>query len=242
MIDGKIPKYYFIKQSIAKKIESEEFDTNHPIPSEKELMEMYGVSRITIRKAIDELVLEGYLYKIQGKGTYVKTEEGGSNLFSIVSNTEDILRLGLEPTKKTIISERMQVSVKRAKLLEIDPTESIYMLGRIMFANKEPVNYTISYIPEKLFPNLLNHNFDQESLYQILQSEYGVRITKARRTVEAILAKDEIAEYLEIAENSPIILFRCVTYGILQGREIPIENFKCYYRTDRYKFYIDQVR
>lgn len=242
MIDGKIPKYYFIKQSIAKKIESEEFDTNHPIPSEKELMEMYGVSRITIRKAIDELVLEGYLYKIQGKGTYVKTEEGGSNLFSIVSNTEDILRLGLEPTKKTIISERMQVSVKRAKLLEIDPAESIYMLGRIMFANKEPVNYTISYIPEKLFPNLLNHNFDQESLYQILQSEYGVRITKARRTVEAILAKDEIAEYLEIAENSPIILFRCVTYGILQGREIPIENFKCYYRTDRYKFYIDQVR
>ena len=71
---------------------------------------------------------------------------------------------------------------------------------------------------------------------------YGVKITKARRTIEAIGAQDEIAEYLDVEEGTPIILFRCITHGIVNGREIPIENFKCYYRTDKFKFYIDQVR
>ena len=76
----------------------------------------------------------------------------------------------------------------------------------------------------------------------IITEVYGVKITKARRTIEAIGAQDEIAEYLDIEEGTPIILFRCITYGIVNGREIPIENFKCYYRTDKFKFYIDQVR
>ena len=67
--------------------------------SERELMETYQVSRITVRKAIDELVTEGYLYKIQGKGTYVKTDEGSNNLFSITSCTDDVLRLGMKPSR-----------------------------------------------------------------------------------------------------------------------------------------------
>ena len=67
--------------------------------SERELMETYQVSRITVRKAIDELVTEGYLYKIQGKGTYVKTDEGSNNLFSITSCTDDVLRLRMKPSR-----------------------------------------------------------------------------------------------------------------------------------------------
>lgn len=73
--------------------------------SERELMETYQVSRITVRKAIDELVTEGYLYKIQGKGTYVKTDEGSNNLFSITSCTDDVLRLGMKPSKEVVVSK-----------------------------------------------------------------------------------------------------------------------------------------
>ena len=111
-----------------------------------------------------------------------------------------------------------------------------------MYADQEPLNYTVTFLPERLFPHLLQYELEEASLYQILQSEYGVRITKARRTMEAILAKNEIAKYLELEEDSPIILFRCITYGVINGEEIPFENFKCYYRTDKYRFYIDQVR
>ena len=206
-------------------------------------METYQVSRITIRKAIEELVAEGYLYKVQGKGTYVKTDEGSNNLFAITSCTEDVIRLGMTPSKKTVVSELVRANVKRAKALEITTDDNVYMIGRILYADKEPLNYTLTFLPEKIFPGLTQkHAFDQESLYETIQNVYKVKITKARRTMEAILAKDEIAEYLELKEGSPIILFRCVTYGIVNGKEIPIENFKCYYRTDKFKFYIDQVR
>ena len=105
MIDDRLPKYYLVKKSIVEKIENEEFQPGEPIPSERELMEDYQVSRITIRKAIEELVAEGYLYKVQGKGTYVKTDEGSNNLFAITSCTEDVIRLGMTPSKKTVVSE-----------------------------------------------------------------------------------------------------------------------------------------
>ena len=79
MIEVKLPKYYLVKKEIAQRIESGEIAPDEQIPSERELIEHYQVSRITVRKAIDELAAEGYLYKIQGKGTYVKAEEGSSN-------------------------------------------------------------------------------------------------------------------------------------------------------------------
>ena len=241
-MEERAPKYYILKKVLEEKIENGEFPADEPIPSERELMEMYQVSRITVRKAVDELVNEGYLHKIQGKGTYVKTDERSSNLFAITSCTEDVVRMGMKPTKKVMVAELVYANAKRAKALEITQEERVFMLGRILFADQEPLNYTVTFLPEKLFPGIDRHSFDRESLYQVLQEEYGVRLTKARRTIEAILARDEVAEYLDIEEGSPIILFRCVTYGIVNGKEIPVENFKCYYRTDKFKFYIDQVR
>lgn len=152
MIDDRLPKYYLVKKSIVEKIENEEFQPGEPIPSERELMEDYQVSRITIRKAIEELVAEGYLYKVQGKGTYVKTDEGSNNLFAITSCTEDVIRLGMTPSKKTVVSELVRANVKRAKALEITIDDNVYMIGRILYADKEPLNYTLTFLPEKIFP------------------------------------------------------------------------------------------
>lgn len=111
----------------------------------------------------------------------------------------------------------------------------------MLYANGEPLNYTLTYLPVKLFPGLEKYNFAEESLYQVLAEQYHVCITKARRTVEAVLVEEEIAEYLDIELGMPVILFGCTTWGEVNGQELPVENFKCYYRTDKYKFYIDQI-
>jgi hypothetical protein len=242
ILEDRLPKYFIVKKAIVENIDNELYRSNEAIPSEKRLMELYNVSRITIRKAIDELVTEGYLYKIQGKGTYVKADEGSNNLFSITSSTEDVQRMGMTPSKKTKINKVESASPKRAKSLEISTDDLVEVIGRISYADNEPLNYTIAFLPEKIFPGLIEHDLEKESLYKLINDKYGIRITKARRTIEAVLAKDEIAKYLELEEGMPVILFRCVTYGIVNGKEIPIEYFKCYYRTDKYKFYIDQVR
>lgn len=242
ILEDKSPKYFIVKKAIVENIDNDLYHSNEAIPSEKKLMEFYNVSRITIRKAIDELVTEGYLYKIQGKGTYVKADEGSNNLFSITSSTEDVQKMGMKPSKKTKISRIEFASPKRAKALEISTNDQVEVIGRISYADLEPLNYTIAFLPEKIFPGLIEYDLEHESLYKLINDRYSVRITKARRTIEAVLAKDEIAKYLELEEGMPVILFRCVTYGIVNGKEIPIEYFKCYYRTDKYKFYIDQIR
>ena len=179
MFDEKLPKYYLVKKAIVENIDNEVYDSKEPIPSERELMETYQVSRITIRKAIDELVTEGYLYKVQGKGTYVKTDEGSNNLFSITSCTEGVLKLGLTPSKKVVVSELVDANVKRAKALEITTSDNVYMIGRILYADKEPLNYTLTFLPEKIFPGLSKYDLKKESLYQIITEVYGVKITKA---------------------------------------------------------------
>ncbi|ACD52711.1 MULTISPECIES: GntR family transcriptional regulator [Clostridium] len=241
-MDEKIPKYYLLKKMLAERIENEEFEINEPILSERELMEQYQMSRITVRKAIDELVNEGYLYKIQGKGTYIKTDDKSQDLFSITSCTEEVKALGMTPNKRVISTNIVNSASKHSKALNIMPKDKLFNIKRILLADNEPLNFTDSYLPYKLFAGIEKYNFEKESLYKILEEVYHVKITKARRTIEAILAKDEIAEYLDIDEGMPIILFGCTTYGIINGKEYPIETFKCYYRTDKFKFYIDQVK
>lgn len=241
-METRVPKYYSLKRDLVKKIEMGEYQEDMPILSERELMESYQVSRITVRRAIDELVNEGYLYKVQGKGTYIKGDTSNQDLFSISSCTEDVLRLGKRPGRRVLQAESLRADAKRAKALQITGGDTVFCLGRVTLADGEPLNYTRTYLPEKLFPGIGRFDFSRTSLYWILEQEYRVKITTARRTIEAILAKDEIAEYLEVEEGMPLILFGCVTCGMVNGKEEPIETFKSYYRTDQFKFCINQVK
>ncbi|QEY33676.1 GntR family transcriptional regulator [Caproiciproducens galactitolivorans] len=237
-----LPKYYILKQKLIEKIDQEEFKANEMIPSERELIQQYDVSRITVRKAIDELVNEGYLYKVQGKGTFVKSDAYSQDLISITSCTQDVINLGMTPSRKVISASVLEADNKRCRNLELGKNEKVFRLERVYYADSEPINHTVTYLPYKLFPGIEKYDFSKESLYKVLEEKYDIKITKAKRSVEAILAKDKIAEYLDVEPGKPILLFGCITYGISNGKEIPIENFKCCYRSDKFKFYINQVK
>ena len=235
------PKYFLLKQMLLSRIESGDYAEEMMIESERDLMEVYQVSRITVRRAIDELVNEGVLYRVQGKGTFVKSAGQTQNLIRLSSCTEDVKRLGRVPSKKSVFSEKKLADEKTARSLHITEGDSVFKFGRITYADDEPLNYTITYLPEKVFPGLDRYDLEKRSLYDILETNYRIKFTKARRIIEAVLPYKEIAGYLGIDENVPVILFHCITYGQIHGKEIPIEMFHCYYRTDQYKFYIDQV-
>mgnify|MGYP005858085153 CR=1 FL=1 len=222
----KVPKYYLIKKEIVKSIDNDEYKDNCIIPSERELCDEYNVSRITVRRAIEELVNEGYLYKMQGKGTYVKGDSVKQDLFSITSCTKDIVDLGMEPSRRVLSADILKVLPKRRRELELDVNDKFFDIDRVYYANDEAINRTIAYLPIKYFPGLDKHNYEKESLYEVLEKNYKVKITRATRTIEAVLAKGEIAELLEVKEGMPIILFRGITYGIVGNKEVPIESFK----------------
>lgn len=242
MSECKVPKYYVVKQDIIEKIDNNTYKENETIPSERELMAVFDVSRITIRKAIDDLVKEGYLYRVHGKGTYVKGEGEQNNLVSITSCTQDIEKLGHTPRRRVISKSVIPADAKRKNVLRLNDNEDVFRLSRVYYADEEPLNYTTTFLPYKYFPDIELYDFSQVSLYKILEEKYNVKITKATRTIEAISAHDELADYLDVEEEVPLLQFCCTTYGIVDGKEVEIEYFKCCYRTDKFKFYIYQVR
>ncbi len=242
MEEFKAPKYLQVKQKIIHNIDNGSYKEKEAIPSERELITLFDVSRITVRKAIDELVNEGYLYRIHGKGTYVKGEGDQNNLVSITSCTQDIEELGYTPRRKVLSEEVIPADAKRRTSLNLSDADQVFRLSRIYFADEEPLNFTTTYLPYKIFPDIDLYDFSKVSLYKIIEEKYGVKITKATRTIEAVSAHGELAENLDVEENVPLLQFCCTTYGLVNGKEIPIEYFKCCYRTDKFKFYIHQLR
>ena len=236
-----VPKYYLVKQKIVEMISNEEIGPDGLIPSERELMGIFGISRITVKKAIDDLVNEGYLYRIQGKGTYVKIDTLDQDLVSITSCTQDIIKLGMTPSKRLLKAEAIEADKAIIKKLQLCQGEKVYKVKRVYYANNEPVNLTTTYLPCRIFPLIDTYDFGIESIYNVLETKYDTKITKAIRTIEAVLAIDEVAKELRIKEGDPILLFRAVTYGVVNGREVPIETFKSFYRSDKFKFYINQI-
>lgn len=241
-MDNVLPKYYLIKNDIIEKINNEELISNQLLPSERELIEKYNVSRITVRRAIDELVKEGYAYKIKGKGSFVKGDNLKQGLNKVHSYTEEIINQGMRPSRKLLNIEIKSVDAKKSKLLNIGQDEKIFVLERIYYADDEPICITKAILPYKYFPNLECFDFINNSLYSILENFYKLKITKATQTIDASISTVHNSSHLNINEGHPLLLFRTTTYGLIDGCEVPFEYFKSYYKTDKVKYTLEQVR
>ncbi len=238
----KQPKYLIVKNEIIQKIEDGVYKEDTLVPSERDLMDMFEVSRITIRRALDELSNTGYLYKVHGKGTFVKGDRYTQNLFSLVSCTDDITSMGMVPSRIVVCKNITEASDRKRKKLNLNTGDKVFHLARIFYADGNPLNYTTTYLPVKYFKGIEVNDFSKNSLYKVLKNDYGVQVTTATRAIEAISSNEEVSEYLNIPEGTPLILFSTVTYGLVNGREVAIEYFDCYYHTSQFKFYINQTR
>jgi|LGOV01.1.fsa_nt_gb GntR family transcriptional regulator len=238
----KQPKYLVVKNDMINHIENGTYGEDTLIPSERELMEMYDVSRITVRRALEELSNAGFLYRVHGKGTFVKGDRHTQNLFSLVSCTEDIKSMGMVPSRLVVKMNIKHASSRKRNKLNLNTNDQVFNLARIYYADNEPVNYTNTYLPHKYFPGIEMNDFANHSLYKVLENDYGVEVTTATRAVEAVSSNEEVSKYLSIPLGTPLILFSTVTFGLVNGREVPIEYFDCYYHTSQFKFYINQTR
>jgi len=237
-----LPFYYKVKEELIRMIDTDEVKPDQLVPSERELINLFGVSRTTVRKAMDDLVNEGYLYKVQGKGTFVKRKRYTQGLIKLTSCTEEIRNQGLIPKIRMI--ENMVAVPKRniLKLLELGGEERALQMERLISGDDVPLSLTRSYLPLCRLPGLEMHDFSKESLYKVIESDFGISIIHANRTIEAVLADKRIASYMEIPPRSPVLFFTGLVFGKINGKEVPVEYFESYFRTDRIKFFIDQVR
>ncbi len=234
------PKYFLIKKDILNKINEEIYKPDETIPPEPELMKLYGVSRITVRKAVDELVSECVLYKVQGKGTYVKGNTRTTGLSFVMSCTEEIRQQGFTPSRKLLSINIEKCPKKLAHELEIEENSDILHTERIYYADLEPVIYCENFIVKDYLPGIEDFDFNKLSLYEIIQNHYNINIVDSVRYIEAVAANGNVAEYLDVPEGYPTLRFNGNTRASFGNKVAVFEVFNANYITGKIKFRIDQ--
>jgi len=230
-----LPKYYLIKQNIIKQIDGNQLKPDEMLPSEKDIMEQYGVSRITARKALGDLAVEGYIYKIQGKGSYVKNSHHGSVKLSrkLYSCSEEITKQGLTPSRRVLVQKMVPCDAETAARLNIQENEPVLCFERIYYADGIPISHANSIICTQYLPNLEDQDLGNKSLVELVTTFYGLEVERSKRTIEAISAYGDLAKYLKVKDGYPLLRLESVSNCIISGgKSLPYEYNISHYRTD----------
>ena len=199
---------------------------------ERQLEEQFGVSRITVRRAISDLVQDGALVRIKGKGTFVSHGLVRSTLH-LASFNEDMWAAGFEPSTRVINATVAVPPAAAAEHLGLAEGDEAYQVRRLRLANGAPVSVDESWLPPRALPDLLSEDLTG-SLYRVLAAA-GHPVQHAEQTVEAAAAPEETAVLLEIEPGAPVLLFRRRSFTGQDDPGSPIEYSISTYRSDRYQ-------
>ena len=199
------------------------------IPSERQLIAEYGVSRITVREALGQLVNEGHLERVRGKGTFVANRPMQSTLH-LASFTEEMRAMGHVPTTVVLVREQKVPPKDTAAALRLGEDDTAFHVKRLRMADGAPVSIDDAWLVADAFPGLLDHDLSG-SVYSIIATEYGTPIDRAQQTVAANPAADDVATLLGTRTGAPLLEFDRVSYT----GDRPVEHTRSWYRSDRYR-------
>lgn len=225
-----------IRNIIINRIRNNEYLPGEIIPSERILAETYGTSRALIRSAIDGLVKERYLVRIQGKGTFVRKPEQNKVALGVLNETKNasftslVKNFGIEVSNKVLAKGEISGKTYFADKLALDIDETIYGLHRVRLGNKEPLAVEFTYLPLKYFKDIDEYNFERISLYEYMSTKNHLPVT-FEETMMMIEAGDKIRKYLNMNDDDNI-----VNYMELLGYDrhgVLVEYTESYSRTDK---------
>ncbi len=227
------PLYAQIKKILFERIQSAEWQPGLCIPTEAELCESFNVSRITVRRALSELVTEGYLERISGRGTFVTQPPIHQSLKQLTSFTQDMQRRGQRPGGLVLNMQRIPAEADLAARLCIDPMEDILVLKRLRMANDEPMAVETAHLPVRYFEGLQEGELEGQSLYKVMRDRFGVVPTRAVQQMTAAACPEAEARLLAIPRKSPVLHIFRTTYD--QSDRV-VESVESFYRGDKYVF------
>lgn len=230
-----LPLYYQLKNLLCEMIENEELKPDAPIPSEREICEKYGISRMTANKAIVSLVTEGILYREQGKGTFVARNKEKYQLSNLLSFSEEMRKRGEKTDTKLLSFCKKQPTKRLREELCLKEDQAVFEIIRLRYITGNPYALETAYIPVYLCDNLHAKMLESQSLYRILEEKFELCVEYAYQTLEPTIINDYESETLGIAKGALAILLSRKTY---LKNDIPVEFTKAIYRGDRYKFEI----
>lgn len=235
-----VPLYYQFKQYVLKRIRQGDLRESECLPTEMHMVKTLSISRSTIRQALDDLVNEGYLTREKGRGTFVCRPKIDEGFFQrLDSFNQEMRQKGLEPGTQVLSAARVSGRPEINGRLSLPEESPLFHLSRLRLANAEPVVYLETWLPHALLPGVEHVDFSVCSLYQVLEEQYGCRVERAVRKIEAVAAKPQEAGLLGIKPREPICLVRSTAF-LADGT--PVEYSVARYRGDRNQFTVELVR
>ncbi len=231
-----VPKYHQLASILRQKIEEGEWEPRSTIPSERQLENLYKVSRTTIREAIDALIRQGYIYREHGRGTFVSPQKLQKALTELTSFSEDLLKRGIRPGQVIRGMERVIPEDKVLQRLELPADSQVLRIERLRLGDDIPIGIQTSYIALQEDQRVSREEMEKAgSLYRLLEEKFQIIPTEAEETLEVTLATSEEASLLQISPGAPLLLNERLMFD--QNRQ-PMEFVKILYRGDRYRYFL----
>jgi len=228
------PYYYQLEILIKEKIDSKEWKTGDFVPSERNLCDKFDVSRVTVRKALQNLVGYGYLKKIPNRGLIVRKTPFKKGLMGqAVSFYKYLTDRGFTVKNKIINFRRIYPSKHIKEFLRLDDKQEVYEIVRLRLVNGEPWYYTDIYLPVYLFPDLKEEDILKGSILNLLKNKYNMFVHEAKRFFYSNIANMDNSRLLSIKNNSPISIIEGISYS---KNNLPYEYAINYFRQDKIIF------
>lgn len=235
-------KYMMFYNDIKQKIISKEYLEGNLLPSETQYMAKYNISRITVRNALALLEQEGYVYRIQGKGSFVAGNFRQQSLDKIHSYTNAILSSGMVPSSKVLSCVVEPCTKKQAALLHLKENDPVFILNRIVLADDLPICLTTAILPYSRLIDIDRIDFSSASLYDVLENRFGYSIDRTTLTFEASASDQYVSEMLSVPESTPLLIYDSISYSKIGKEEFPIEICQSFYLTNKIKYRLDKRR
>jgi GntR family transcriptional regulator len=233
-----IPMFVQISDTLRQQIERGAFQVGDVIPSEREYATQLKVSRMTVRAALDKLVNEGLLVRQHGRGTIVAAAKISRPL-GFMSFSQDMQLRGAQPSSRVVRCTAEVADSAVAAQLDLPVGARVVLLERVRMADGEPLAVERAHLPFERFGSLLGIDWSCESLYAVLEREFGCSPSRSDETVEAVLLTAVDARLLGVTRNSPALFARRITRD---DRGTPIESTDTLYRGDRYRMVLTRQR
>ncbi len=224
------PNYRRIVRLLEERIVSGVYPPGYRLPPERELCEIYGVSRVTARQALAELAQRDLVVRHQGQGTFVRRPKVDSSLLGFFSISEALRADGRLVSTRVVSAEIAHPSAPEAEALGCEFEELILRLIRVRFVDGDPYALETSTLQSKRFPGLERYDFGARSLYDVLAREYATQLVRARETLAPVLLKPEQAELLQVGVDQPALRLVRTTFD---GNGVATEAAGALIRGDR---------
>jgi DNA-binding GntR family transcriptional regulator len=232
-IDRSIPQpiYVQIREWMRQQITAGLWPEHYKLKSELELVAELGVNRGTVRKAIAQLIAEGLLITIHGRGTFVVSRMLEQPLAEdLIAFSEDLIRKGIPFETQVLAQATEPASPRVAGLLRVPLDSTIFVLHRVRVVRQEPLARIKNYLPYEHFPQIQQVDFTRQGLFETLEKHFNIPLSWGQRTFEARVADDETARWLAMSPGDPVLYMEQVTY-LRSGS--PIEFSDIWLRGDR---------